>query len=700
MTSILEIRKMYPQYEGHTDGDLLMALHRKHYSHMHPRDFLRSIEGGANAHVTIKNPKMRDWWRQEVSKPRPGETEQQARKRLNGSLSDIAPNTGGRLAESARSTLQGMTFGYGDEIVAAGHAALSPDVTYDQALGAERARLAQGEKNSPKTALASEVGGGVLTGLVSAPYAVGRGLLGTMGRGVAIGGFEGALYGSGKGEGLGDRAKKAAQFGILGGAFGGAAPAAISGVKAGIKAPLNWVGSSLDVGNLGRAKSALGATLRKAGMSPEDVRARIAAAAADGQSEFRTMDALGRQGQRTSSGLVRAGGDAGDSLGDFLATRQAGQGDRIGTFVDDAFETRGTTASKTKQAMAGARDTAADAAYGAARSGAGPVDVRGAVAVIDDRIGGMSGSNIKGDGVDAKLARYRNRLIADPAPNGEISRELSDFNRVLGVKQDIGDDIGAAVRAGRKNEARELRKLAKALDAALEAASPAYRSANDDFAAASRVIDAVDEGATMQSRGRASDNVDLFSGMTPEQQAAARVGYGDSVLTKLERNASPTANKAKLLTSPKATQESASIANDPDKLARRLARENEMWSTQNRALGGSRTADNLADIDTIERGASGIFGALRSTGDLNFGTAVAHVFDALSPHIKGQNESVRQIIADAMMSQDPVAALQRAVDSDMTAQQINRILESAARASARSIENKSGRLQGLLSSAQ
>ena len=44
----------------------------------------------------------------------------------------------------------------------------------------------------------------------------------------------------------------------------------------------------------------------------------------------------------------------------------------------------------------------------------GTLDVRGALGVIDARTGGMAGSGVTGDGIDAKLLGYRDRLAAQP----------------------------------------------------------------------------------------------------------------------------------------------------------------------------------------------------------------------------------------------------------------------------------------------
>jgi hypothetical protein len=309
------------------------------------------------------------------------------------------------------------------------------------------------------------------------------------------------------------------------------------------------------------------------------------------------------------------------------------------------------------------------------------VDVQGALGVIDARTRGMAGGGIAGDSIDSKLMGYRARLAGDGAWLGPdvTGAELSDFDRVLGVKQAIQDDIGAAIRAGRNNEARELGKLAKELDSALETSSDMYRTANDGFRSASKVIDAVDEGALMATRGRAADNVPRFTAMAAAERDAARVGYGDRMLDQLERITAPTANRAKPLQSPKRTAEAEAMATDFPLYSERLGRENTMWETQNRALGGSRTADNLADQEAIEGLAGGAIGAARSTANLQFGDAVARIAGMLGPLAKGQNEATRAMIAKALLSGDPATVLAPVLRQAGKSAKTRRVLEALIR---------------------
>lgn len=537
---------------------------------------------------------------------------------------------------------QGGTFGFSDEITAALQS-LSPSVTYDQALAVERGRLDAARQSHPVAAYGGEVAGAIAA-------------LSRVAAGAGAGALQGGLYGFGTGEGgAKERAINAAKSAAIGGAIAAAAPVAIAGARAGARAVANPFRSLFNMGSENQASSAISKMLARSGMSQAEVDAALKAAASEGQPEFALADALGAPGQRALSGVARQPGEANAIVTEALTKRQGGQGDRLGSFVADALDAPDTAAQRTANLTA-ARGAAADTAYSAARGNAAPVDVRGALSAIDDRIGGMSGSGVAGDSIDAKLASYRGRLSANPETlkAGETARELSDFDRVLGVKQQISDDIGAAVRAGRNNEARELGKVMRELDSALEEASPSYRTANDEFAKASRTIGQIDAGkAAASPRVRASDTVPAFNALTPEQQAAFRSGYSDPVLAKIEA-AAPGVNKARPLLNEKTSTELGAMANDPALLARRVGRENTMFETTNRALGGSKTADNLADIgDAKANSASAIINLL--TG--RWGAAAGQVADKLLAGATGSSPKSREMIAKLLLSSDINAAL-------------------------------------------
>lgn len=583
--------------------------------------------------------------------------------------------------------MQGLGLNYGDEAVGAMASMVEGSDMGNLRREQMRGRLERQEEAFPYTFGGSEIAGNVATAAAALPAVTGGTMAQTALRGGALGAAEGFAYGTGQGEGLADRLEQGVNYGVVGAGVGAASPLVVSALAKGGRTALDMASGGIDTvinrGSNSRARRAIVDSLVKSGRSADDVANEVGTAALEGQPEFRLMDALGVAGQRRASGVVRSGGDGAEELAQFLQQRQMDQADRVSRFVDEGFGMNGQTARQTADAMTAARGEAADIAYTAARGNAAPVDVRGALSVIDDRIGGMSGSGVAGDSIDGRLASFRNRLAAGTPPNGEISRELSDFDRVLGVKQDVQDAIGAAVRAGRNNEARELGKLAGALDEALEASSDMYRMANDGFRTASRNIDAIDQGAAMVSpQRRADDVVGQFGAMTPEQQAAARVGYGDRRLAQIEANAAPTANKAKPFTSTKARAEADAMALDPQLFSNRINREGSMWEVQNRALGGSRTADNLEDIASVGPIGNTVR-ALRSALNLQGGEALANLGAAVGPALTGQNEATRTLIAKMLMSNDPATVLAPALKAKETSEAAKRIVEALLRNSGR-----------------
>lgn len=226
--TIEEIRAMFPQYAEVSDGDLLIGLHRAYYPNMHPHEFFASIRGAENAHATISKGPLRDYWTEKVSAPMDGESETDRGLRTGGALVADA-SSGGRLGTAARSGLQGMTFGGGDEVVAAGTSALSGN-TYDYELLRERTRLDKGREEYPATALASEIGGAVAVPI----GALGQGgkLLPRIGAGALQGGLLSGVYGFLSGEGgAASRANSAFDAAKLGAFVGGAIPAIGAGVR-------------------------------------------------------------------------------------------------------------------------------------------------------------------------------------------------------------------------------------------------------------------------------------------------------------------------------------------------------------------------------------------------------------------------------------------------------------------------------------
>lgn len=583
----------------------------------------------------------------------------------------------GPFAAFAGNLAPGVTFGFADEIGAGISAMTGGD--YDQTLESLRAIQDNQAEDNPKSAVAGQIVGAV--GVPVGTFARGGSLLRNVAQNALTGMGLAGLYGFGTGEGgFENRATNALNAAPLGFALGGAAPLAASALTGVVGGGFNALRGVVDrvrgTGNEKAANRAIARVIEKSGRSPDDIAASVRQAATEGQPEFRLMDATGQAGQRMASTVVRRGDDGAESLANFLRQRQTDQSTRVPRFVEDAFGAK-KSAAKTEVAMNVARKEANRVNYAAASEGAGPVNLSSAVDTIDDllRRNPIVGEAAFGRSeIGNRLAALRGQLASDKGMR-------TDFRAVLEIKEDLGRVIGGIKRTGGEVPP-QLASVYGELDSALEAASPAYRAANDTARTARQNIAAIEEGADMSRPGaRFQDTTSRFAAMTADQQSAARVGYADRILAQIEANKAITANRAAPFNSTKAAEEARAMTLNPDVFARQIGRENDMWGTMNRALGGSRTADNLMDdamaIPTEGPGRQAIVDALR----LNFGGAATNLAIAVAPALRGQSPATRKMIADALMSQDPAVALRAAAQS-VKDEGVKRAIEAALMKSA------------------
>jgi hypothetical protein len=492
------------------------------------------------------------------------------------------------------------TFGFGDEIASYPGSWISGKPR-DKVLAEMRRLQSEAQSQNPGSYLSGQIGGGVAqaigtggAGFGTNAIRSGAGLTRVAAGTAADGAIYGALQGAGGGTDASSRALGAGLGGVAGMGVGFAAPYAVAGVQAAARPFVAPIMSR--VRPQPYAERAMAEGLRRAGYTTDQIADALRRARADGQEMFNVADAMGHSGQRMLSTVARNPNEMRQPVVDTLTQRQMGQGERLSNTLAEGFASPDTAAQRAA-ALTTQRGAAADVAYDAARRGAGPVDVSRVVAAADNiltpgitRVTGSS--NIADDSLEGVVRRARS-LLTDGQSN------LTDFSSVLRAKQDIQDMIGAAQRMGRNNQVRLLSQINSRLDEALESASAGYRAANDTFRQQSRTIDAVDVGRGAASgRTRAADNIQTFGGLTPEGQQAFRAGYADPMIARVESSAiAPTTNKARPLMTEKTGREFPAFAapGRGDQMGRRIAREQRMFETANTALGGSKTADNLAD---------------------------------------------------------------------------------------------------------
>jgi hypothetical protein len=337
---------------------------------------------------------------------------------------------------------------------------------------------------------------------------------------------------------------------------------------------------------------------------------------------------------------------------DALENRQAGQGRRVASTLAEGFNTP-QTAAQTRQAMTTARDTAANAEYGAVRANGGQVDVVPTLNHLDQNIGTGAGQTLQApnDSIETALRGFRERL-ARVNPD--------DFAAVQRIRGDMADAAQSAAQSGHGNRARMIGNAIRELDASMEAASPGFRQANANFRQASQDIEAIDQGRAAAMRGRPEDTIPAFQALPARGQQAFRSGYADPLIEQAQ-SAAVGANKARPLTNDAFRDEAAALAPGNDMMQRRLGREMTMFETRNHALGGSRTADNLNDhaamsVDPhlVGQIMSGNWhGALR--------TAIASGHSALTGNTPAVRREVASILLQSGQNIAP-ARLQRMVD--------------------------------------
>lgn len=573
--------------------------------------------------------------------------------------------------------MQGLGYNLGDEAIGGMAALAGQDPRFAMESAREVQRRAQ--ENDPLLYGAANVGGAVASSLTAGKaLGLGPAMTGTTGQravaGGLLGGVEGAASGFGAGENANERMTGAGTYGALGLGLGVGAPYVLKGIgQAWDAAVAGPVASMRSAPSEIRASQALRKALERSGMSADDIDAAIARAASEGQPMYTVADALGNPGQRMLSGIARTPNDARKEIVDFLTTRQDGQGNRIAGFLTDALDAPDTAAQRAASLTA-ARDTAADTAYSAARQGAGPVNLTPTIETIDDLLNRnpiLGESALGNTEIGNRLLKLRGQMQA----GGE---QLIDFDRVLNLKQDLGVTI-QGLRSSGKSIPPQLAKVYGELDSALEAASDGYRAANDGFAKASRAIDAVDAGAaSASSRARYQDVADQYTALgkvSEEAKNAFRAGRADTEIARIDA-AAPGVNKARPLLSEKSSQELGMMANDPRLLADRIAREQTMFETGATALGGSKTADNLADIADVQAFDYGpVVNAL--TG--NFRAAAMQMGPTVLNAMQGRNTATRELIARALLGSDMKRAIAPALAAEVKAGPRRAVVEAIVR---------------------
>jgi hypothetical protein len=523
---------------------------------------------------------------------------------------------------------------------------------YEHSLRDQEGNDAKFESQHPVIDTAAKVAGGVASMapvVGAAPQLLGA--AGSFGSRVGMGALSNAFIG---GADSATRGQGPVGGALLGGALGAAAPIAEAAASPFISAITSRLNST------GYATRQVARGIGESGQTPEQLGQAVQDAGAAGQPQFTLADAMGNPGQRLLSTVARAPGEGRIDVVNALESRQAGQGERVGDILDEGLGTGNTARQTIDQLTESARRESAPLYQDALNQNP----------VWSDRMQQFFDDPITAQGLREGVRVQRLESLATGQPFNPVDHAITGFN-------EAGDPIVSGVpnmrtinlikkgwdntlegyrdpttgRLALDEYGRALDNVRRSFLREVDSVNPTYGRARAAYAGPAQVRDAVGVGAQAATRGRAADNLARFDALNPQSQQGFRAGYADTLAGNIERGA-PGVNKVRPLSSQKATNEldALSLHQGPvqpgqlNPLQQRLAREQTMFTTRNQALGGSKTADNLADQEAM-----GINPALvmhAATG--NWHGAIGSILHAGS-HMTGNTPAVRKAVADILL---------------------------------------------------
>lgn len=445
-------------------------------------------------------------------------------------LSDLKAHA----ASAGLSALNGLTFGFGDEIAGALAGAADPanfSQRYQQGRDYVRGANEQYRKDSPIAATATDVAGGVLNVPAGVVGAVGKmGALGRAGVSAGIGGGLGALSGAGAAESLADVPGSMLTGGALGAATGGVltgagAVAGAVGRNIAPRIPENWGGA----GAANAALRRLGYVLERDDMTGQQVIRRMqklgpeaTIADAGGANLRNELDTMATLPGRTANSLERLQRQRTVTRGDRLeAIPDALSGGHKG---DDILAMLQTTKEELSAPLYAKVDQVA-------------VPVTPALAELADR------PIIKAAIEQARTnVANQGKEFADQFVNTSLAKGTTPLRFWDDVKKGLDDVIGGIKRGTSNTKDGTLRsalQVKNELLAELDKLAPVYREARDAFAGPAALQSAIEDGRNALNMKPAEIERTLFN-LGESEREAFRLGAADAMREKIGTRAGQT----------------------------------------------------------------------------------------------------------------------------------------------------------------
>lgn len=599
----------------------------------------------------------------------------------------------GAFSRAGQAFTQGQSLGFGDELLAMIFGAQSAltggsfTPAYDYAAAFQRQEMERQRAEHPLSTLGLEAAGGLATaGALASQGATvlgrmtDRGLSNLLPR-MAAGAGEGAAYGAASGFGHGDgglvdRGKSAAEQGLLGALFGGAAvPAVDATMELGGRA----IGNALSAfrNPEGRSEALLVDAMRRDQVIPEDIARLIEGAGRSGQTEFVAADAGGRNMRTLAGQAARTPGSFREDAAQIAAARQAGQGDRIQSFVDEALG-NGRGAYQTEQAMLDSRRAAVAPLYREAYRAAPPMgdvytemlgrrSVQEAVAAAR-RIAAERQSPISDLFVD--VPNPNPQTVLERIPTGVIGPDgaevLRETTRVVdpvitvptmagwdAIKRELDARVTQLYRTGDTTAAEAVRATRNQLRTQLAQDVPAYARALAQYADDTSAIEAIQSGRDLARMRNTDAPGATFGDLSAGQQDFARIGAAREIGVRIE-NMRTGQDKTGIFDTPVMQNRLDALIPDPavrSTLNDRLARERSMVMTNRQIAGGGSGPDIFAEGGAVTHGVLGKLARGNVTGAT--AEAAGRMLGFIGQATRGMNENVARRVGDYLLSSDP-----------------------------------------------
>jgi len=555
---------------------------------------------------------------------------------------------------------QGVTMGWGDELVALGLTPIEMAVggfegAHERALGKVRGLNKEAKERSPVAFGTGEVVGNTMVPLGAAGGAT---LPGRMARGAGIGAGVGAVTGAGEGETLQERGAGALTGGAIGAGVGVAAPALIEGaMRVG-----QTVAGPIASGIRGAINPEQEAARRVATALERDVRADPNAVGRLTPQEFAAnaqtggpavnMDLGGESTRALARSAANTSPEGRGMLNETINNRFEGQAARVTGWFNNVFN----------YPNANARQIAIQQAAQPINAGLyGRAMTQGRSGVWNDELAEMSNAPAMQDAVRAATRQAQNRSAPDVSqgtqavaerwmsPNGTPTLEFWDL-----VKRQIDQEINVARRAGRNVDVSELSAIKNRLVQNLDAAVPSYQVARGTAAGFFQAENALEAGQNfvMQKFSNREARQQLAR-MTPEERRLFQDGFVDRYIQTLDRVGDRRSIINKIAETPEA-REKLEIALGPQRardLELGLRVEGIMDMARQAVQGNSTTARQLAEL-----GLAGGTGTLGAYGAYSLDPAqmtTAAVMGAALAGRRNIDQRVAQRVAQLLTSNDP-----------------------------------------------